>query len=141
MKKLLIASMSVAVIALGGCSHTVETGNTALATETYESLSSSIVKGKTTKQELLQRFGQPTNRSNNPIDGSEIWSWIYSGSMSKSDGRAFIPVVGGFFAGNAKGSTKHIMLGVTFEDDVVSSVNIQDTNSGSNWNRSTSANK
>lgn len=129
MKKILIASMSVALIALGGCVHTMEHGNSALANESYETLTNSVVKGKTTKAELLERFGTPTSRSNSPIDGSEVWTWQYMGTSVRQDGRVFIPVVGGFIGANSQTENRHVILTVTFKGDVVSQVTVNESGS------------
>jgi len=55
-----------------------------------------IHKGKTTKVQLVQKFGQPT-QDNVGSNGKETLVWYYS--KSTADPKSFIPIVG-FFVGN-----------------------------------------
>lgn len=57
-------------LTLAGCS---SVGNQSLKNETQESVKTKIVKGKTTKQDVLASFGEPDSRS--LIDGEEQWSY------------------------------------------------------------------
>lgn len=56
-----------------------------------------IQKGITTKQDLVEMFGQPQAK-NKQKDGVEKWSYVYS--EAKVKGATFIPIVG-LFAGGA----------------------------------------
>lgn len=100
MKNLIV--ISLVVLALSGCS---STGNQALKNETQESVKAKIVKGTTTKQEILTRFGEPDSRS--LTDGEEQWSYVMYNSQSKAT--SFIPVIG-LLAGGANTQTSSLTI-------------------------------
>ncbi|EKM6057067.1 outer membrane protein assembly factor BamE [Salmonella enterica] len=81
--------------------------------ETQESVKTKIVKGKTTKQDVLASFGKPDSRS--LIDGEEQWSYTMYNNQSKAT--SFIPVAG-LLAGGADSQTKS--LTVSFKGEKVS---------------------
>lgn len=58
-----------------------------------------IVKGKTTKADILRTFGQPESMTRNPQDGSEMLSYNYIKSTSTVKPQSYIPVVGMFAGG------------------------------------------
>jgi len=69
------------VVGLAGCAATRSAGNEKIAHLTYEEVSQRIVKGKTTKQEVLDWLGSPTEtmvlRSPNE-EVSEVWVYAYA---------------------------------------------------------------
>ncbi|MDO4894935.1 MULTISPECIES: hypothetical protein [Moraxella] len=74
----------VAVLATGCAT----SGNVAIKDQTQQSIDSVIVKSKTTKQEVLNRFGAADSVSFTD-SGNEIWT--YRHSRSKPMARNFIP--------------------------------------------------
>ena len=109
MKKIIIAGF--VFLALAGCS---SVGNQSLKYETQESVKSKIVKGKTTKGDVLASFGEPDSRS--LIDGEEQWSYTMYNSQSKAT--SFIPVIG-LLAGGA--DTQSSSLTIMFKGEKVDS--------------------
>nr|WP_253906992.1 outer membrane protein assembly factor BamE [Brenneria sp. hezel4-2-4] len=109
MKKIIISVF--VFLSLVSCS---SVGNQSLKNETQESVKTKIIKGKTTKQDVLASFGEPDSRS--LIDGEEQWSYTMYNSQSKAT--SFIPVVG-LLAGGANTQTKS--LTVMFKGEKVSS--------------------
>lgn len=81
--KLLIITPLLLVLA--GC---VSTGNLALKEENTTTLQQKIVKGQTTKAEVITMFGEPQSRS---IDNTGIETWIYSYGQSRPDAMNFVP--------------------------------------------------
>ncbi|EHA6622781.1 hypothetical protein JMB75_004475, partial [Salmonella enterica] len=77
MKKIIIVGF--VFLTLAGCS---SVGNQSLKNETQESVKTKIVKGKTTKQDVLASFGEPDSRS--LIDGEEQWLYTMYNSQSKA---------------------------------------------------------
>ncbi|MCL1825058.1 MAG: hypothetical protein FWG26_03815 [Betaproteobacteria bacterium] len=77
---LLIMSLSL-IVGLTGCAATRSAGNEKIAHLTYEEVGQRIVKGKTTKQEVLDWLGSPTEtavlRSTNEEE-SEMWVYAYA---------------------------------------------------------------
>lgn len=67
---------------------------------------SDIKKGETTKDQLIQMFGQPAQRGMNS-EGGTTMVWMYTEATIK--GATFVPIVG-LFAGGA--DTKNKMLTV-----------------------------
>ncbi len=71
-----------------------------------------IVKGKTTKGEILRTFGQPASMTRNPQDGSEMLSYNYIKSNATVKPQSYIPVVG-MFVGGVDGTATAQALTVT----------------------------
>lgn len=103
---LLAASFSILV----GC---VNSGNQTLKNETQESVKSKLVKGKTTKDDVLTQFGEPYSRSTQD-DGNEVWSYVMHNSQMNAT--SFIPVVG-LFTGGSDNQSK--TLQITFKNNTV----------------------
>lgn len=88
--KPLIAAALALSIGLTGCA----TGNTSLSTESRGTLQQKLVKGKTTKSDVVSNFGEPSERGSE--GGKEYWAYQFAQSSAKS----FIP-----FATLATGSS------------------------------------
>ena len=88
-------------------------GNQALKNETQESLRSALIKGKTTKQDVLNRFGEPHSRT---TEDSDEELWVYSMLNSQMSATTFIPVVGMLTGGQSQQTRT---LQVTFKGNVV----------------------
>lgn len=83
-----------------GCAASVS-GNKVLAQETLTSLEQFFVKGKTTQEEVVAKFGQPDGTS--LFDGKHVWTYTYTKVANSSPGYllGFAPVPGSALAGGA----------------------------------------
>ena len=85
-----------------GC---VTSGNVAMKEQTQQSIDSAIQKGKTTKQEVTQKFGSADAVSFTD-SGNEVWT--YRHSKSKPMARNFIPY--NFFSLGDNTKTKELVI-------------------------------
>ncbi len=106
MKKIAI-SLFFCAAALAGCA---STGNQALASADQASIDQHLIKGKTTKADVLAYLGPANTVSTTSGLGGETWVYVYASSQAK--GATFIPVVG-LFAGGATGNSK--VLSISFD--------------------------
>ncbi len=92
------------VVFCAACGATVS-GNKILANETAKSLQQFLVKGKTTQQEVVAKFGKPDGSS--LFDGKEVWTYTYTHVANASPGYlvGFAPVIGSGLVGGAIPST------------------------------------
>jgi outer membrane protein assembly factor BamE (lipoprotein component of BamABCDE complex) len=104
--KTLLVSAFV-VVAMAGCA---SQGVQQLKEENATTVSSKIIKGTSTKEEVRQAFGDPTETSFTD-NGNELWRYKYSHSTSKAQN--FIPVIN-LFASGADVDKKEL---VVFFDD------------------------
>jgi outer membrane protein assembly factor BamE (lipoprotein component of BamABCDE complex) len=102
MKKLAVA-IAVAVITLAGCAGT---GNDSLRSETEATVSTKIVEGKTTKDEVRSMFGSPM-KTEFTDGGLEVWH--YELTKLHSDAVNFIPVIN-LFGSSASGQKKELVV-------------------------------
>lgn len=102
MKKAGIVVALVSVL-LGGCA---AVGNEKLRTETEASVSTRIVEGKTTKQEVKAMFGSPA-KATFTDGGLEVWNFEFE-KMS-ADVVNYIPVVN-LFGSSASGKKKQLVV-------------------------------
>lgn len=51
----------ITFLLIGGCASTA--GNQSIKNETQQSIASKIIKARTTKQDILQQFGEPTRKT------------------------------------------------------------------------------
>ncbi|WP_323636977.1 hypothetical protein [Pectobacterium polaris] len=109
MKKIIIAAL--VSLSLVGCS---SSGNQSLKNETHESVKTKLVKGKTTKQDVLASFGEPDNHM--VKDGEDRWFYTMYNNQMKAT--SFIPIVGMFTGGN---DMQLKSLFITFKGEKVSS--------------------
>lgn len=110
MKKIIIAVL--VSLSLVGCS---STGNQSLKNENQESVKTKLVKGKTTKQDVLSAFGEPDNRM--VADGEDRWFYTMYNSQMKAT--SFIPIVGVLLTGGHDMQMKSLFI--TFKGETVSS--------------------
>jgi outer membrane protein assembly factor BamE (lipoprotein component of BamABCDE complex) len=76
MKKLLLFTILIlSSVYLSGCASTQ--GNAKLATINSTMLSKKIVKFKTTKQQILNMYGEPMTKTTNS-EGDSKWTYIYN---------------------------------------------------------------
>jgi hypothetical protein len=66
-------TLLITFLFIGGCASTA--GNQSIKNETQQSMASKIIKGRTTKQDILQQFGEPTRKT--AVDSNEDM-WFYS---------------------------------------------------------------
>ena len=104
--KTLLVSAFV-VVAMAGCA---SQGVQQLKEENATTVSSKIIKGTSTKEEVRQAFGDPTETSFTD-NGNELWRYKYSHSTSKAQN--FTPVIN-LFASGADVDKKEL---VVFFDD------------------------
>jgi outer membrane protein assembly factor BamE (lipoprotein component of BamABCDE complex) len=88
-----LVSVATATLVLPGC-------GTTSGVKVEASDLSFITKGKTTKAQLVEHLGEPTQRTTNS-KGDDIYSWSYS--KSTIDAKSFIPFAGFVLGG---GTTK-----------------------------------
>ena len=97
----LVAPLFCALL-MTGC---VTSGNVAMKEQTQQSIDSAIQKGKTTKQEVIQKFGSADAVSFTD-SGNEVWT--YRHSKSKPMARNFIPY--NFFSLGDNTKTKELVI-------------------------------
>ncbi|UMO86325.1 hypothetical protein HP572_13070 [Pectobacterium sp. PL64] len=110
MKRIIIAAF--VSLSLSGC---LSSGSQSLKNENQESVKTKLVKGKTTKQDVLASFGEPDNRM--VIDGED--RWVYSMYNNQMKATSFIPIVGGLLTGGHDMQMKSLFI--TFKSEKVSS--------------------
>ena len=115
-----VAGALLTVIVLSGCSSTA--GNQSIKNETQQSIASKIFKGRTTKQDILQQFGEPTRKTT--VDTNEDM-WFYSIMNSNMSATSYIPIVGIFSNGT---DMKSKALTVTFQGDKVENWSFSESN-------------
>jgi outer membrane protein assembly factor BamE (lipoprotein component of BamABCDE complex) len=93
----------LALFVLGACA---SAGNMVIKDETEQSVSSKIVEGKTTKQEIVATYGQPSQTTFTD-GGNEIWTYKYAYAIAT--GASYIPIIG-IFAGGANVHSKTLMI-------------------------------
>jgi outer membrane protein assembly factor BamE (lipoprotein component of BamABCDE complex) len=99
--------LSLAAIAFQGCA------SSSYGPKLDQATADTIIRGKTTRAELIAKFGQPAMSTSGP-GGVEYMAWNYSDiNISASN---FIPVVGTFVG---KRETKSGNLRVTLNKDKV----------------------
>ncbi|QQA74594.1 hypothetical protein [Pectobacterium parmentieri] len=109
MKKIIIVAF--VSLTLSGC---YSFGNQTLKNVTQEDVKAKIVKGKTTKPEVLTAFGEPDKR----IASDDEEKWSYSMHNYRSKPTSYIPLVG-VLIGGTDIEEKSILI--TFKDEKVSS--------------------
>ncbi|MEI7341434.1 hypothetical protein WCT87_08090 [Pectobacterium brasiliense] len=109
MKKIITAAL--VSFALSGC---YSFGNQTLKNVTQEDVKAKIVKGKTTKSEVLTAFGEPDKR----IASDDEEKWSYSMHNYRSKPTSYIPLVG-VLIGGTDIEEKSILI--TFKGEKVSS--------------------
>ena len=93
----------LAVFVLGACA---SAGNMAIKEENENSVSSRIVEGKSTKQEVVAAYGQPSS-STFTDGGNEIWTYSYAHAYAT--GASYIPIIG-IFAGGTNIQSKTLVI-------------------------------
>jgi outer membrane protein assembly factor BamE (lipoprotein component of BamABCDE complex) len=103
-KRAALGAVTAAVIAmpalLAGCA----IGNSALDNETQETLEQKLIRGKTTKDQIISQLGQPGQRGAS-ASGQEYW--VYS--LGKIGGKVFIPFAP-LITGSNGGGTKTLTI-------------------------------
>ena len=115
-----VAVALLTIIVLSGCASTA--GNQSIKNETQQSIASKIMKGRTTKQDILQQYGEPTRKTT--VDTNEDM-WFYSIMNSNMSAMSYIPIVGLFSNGT---DMKSKALTVTFQGDKVESWSFSESN-------------
>ena len=104
MKKLLISALAgVAIVSMTGCA---STGNEKLRVESEGTVSTKIIEGKTTKNEVRELFGSPLKTSFTD-GGLEIWNYEFSNVSLDAVG--YIPIVN-LFGSTASGKKKELVV-------------------------------
>ncbi|MFJ5398379.1 hypothetical protein [Pectobacterium sp. CHL-2024] len=109
MKKIITAAL--VSFALSGC---YSFGNQTLKNVTQEDVKNKIVKGKTTKSEVLTAFGEPDKR----IASDDEEKWSYSMHNYRSKPTSYIPLVGVLIGGT---DIEEKSIFITFKGEKVSS--------------------
>ncbi|CAB3802317.1 hypothetical protein [Pararobbsia alpina] len=100
MKKIAVFAM---VLVLAGCAGV---GNESLRSESEATVSTKIVEGKTTKDQVKELFGSPT-KTEFTDGGLEIWRYEFS--KVSADAVDFIPIVN-LFGSSASGKKKELVV-------------------------------
>lgn len=82
-------TLTTALIFLSGC---YSGGNSALDKADETSIATTLIKGVTTKQEVVSAYGSPMSKS--PTADGE--TWLYQYTKGRAKGTAFIPGAGLF---------------------------------------------
>ena len=101
---LLILALTISAATLSGCAAGI--GNGRIANESNNTISRKIVKGKTTKSQIKQMFGDPEKISFNS-KGDSMWTYEYQHDHDTV--AAYIPVVN-WFAKDVKGHKKMLVI-------------------------------
>lgn len=108
-----LAFVAVLTLVLSGCqtmddSFLNKIGASQVEKESGDTISSKLVKGKTTKDEVSKMFGKPQSRSTSD-DGKE--SWVYSDMNFNTNLATYIPIpfVSSIFGGT-KAQSKSLMI-------------------------------
>lgn len=115
-----VAGALLTLIVLSGCASTA--GNQSIKNETQQSIASKIFKGRTTKQDILQQFGEPTRKTT--VDTNEDM-WFYSIMNSNMSATSYIPIIGLFSNGTDMNSKN---LTITFTGDKVENWTFSESN-------------
>lgn len=118
LKNVVIFSLIVCV--LSSCASTA--GNQSIKNETQKSITSKIIKGKTTEAEILVMFGEPTTKTS--LESNEE-RWLYSLVNSKMTAATYIPIVGLFSNGT---DMKTKSLNILFENGKVATWSLSEGN-------------
>lgn len=81
---LMTVLVAPAMVSMGGCAM----GNTSIANENLNTLNRKLIPGKTTKAQVLQEFGEPSEKSF--VAGRESWRY----RMVDTQFRTYVPFVG-----------------------------------------------
>jgi outer membrane protein assembly factor BamE (lipoprotein component of BamABCDE complex) len=100
MKKLGVVAMA---LVLAGCAGV---GNDSLRTESEATVSTKIVEGQTTKDQIRTMFGSPA-RTDFTEDGQEIWRYEFT--KVSGDAVNYLPVVN-LFGSSASGTKKELVV-------------------------------
>ena len=103
-----ILALLVSATILSGCASTA--GNQSIKDETSQTLSIKLIKGRTTKTDVLSQFGEHTSKN---IDSNEE-IWLYSSVNSKMSAMTYIPILGIFSNGT---NMKTKSLTITFRNE------------------------
>jgi outer membrane protein assembly factor BamE (lipoprotein component of BamABCDE complex) len=104
MKKLAVAlAVAACVVTLSGCAGT---GNDSLRTESESTVSTKIVEGKTTKDQVRELFGSPMKTE---FSDAGLETWHYEFSKLHGDAVSYIPVVN-LFGTSASGEKKELVV-------------------------------
>lgn len=115
-----VAGALLIIIVLSGCASTA--GNQSIKNETQQSIASKILKGRTTKQDILQQFGEPTLKT---TIGTDEDMWSYSIMNSDMSAMSYIPIVGLFSNGT---DMKSKNMTITFAGDKVENWSFSESN-------------
>lgn len=99
MKSRTILVLMLCGVIFSGCT---SLGNTELTKETPQTISLKLIKGKTTKDNVLAMWSEPTSRGIS-TDGYEEWTYQYQ----KISPLKMVPIIG-MMAGDVKGGALDI---------------------------------
>ncbi|MFC7513874.1 hypothetical protein ACFQUU_02530 [Herbaspirillum sp. GCM10030257] len=103
MKQSFVLISAVATIFLTGCA---SVGNETLRAESEQTVTTKIVEGKTTKNEIRTMFGSPMKTSFTD-GGLEIWNYEFSNVSA--DAISYVPIIN-MFGGSASGKKKELVV-------------------------------
>jgi len=98
-----LAAVLTAALSVSACA---SAGNQVLKTANADSVSRSIVDGRSTKSDVQAAFGDPNDTSFTD-GGNEIWKYVYA--YATPTPVTFVPIVGAF-AGGANVDKKSLVI-------------------------------
>lgn len=124
-----MVGLLVAVMGLAGCAGSSTYGSGEFSSTDVDR----IVKGQTTKAEVIRTFGQPASMTRNPHDGSEMLSYSFIKSTASQRPESYIPVVGAFVGGIDGTATGQVLTITLNERGVVKDYNYSETRSTTDY--------
>ncbi|MDO4251169.1 MAG: hypothetical protein Q4C68_06635 [Moraxella sp.] len=114
MKNTFIVAIATSILFLGGCqsmddSFLNKIDASQVEKESGDSISSKVIKGKTTKDEIITMFGKPQTKSTYD-DGREAWTYSDMNFNTKLITYLPIPVVSSIFGGTTYQSKSLIIF-------------------------------
>ena len=114
MKRILLPCVILASVLSTGCA------STSVGTDVGGSnkIQAELVKGKTTKAEVISLYGKPQTQMTNS-DGTETYIYSFMKNDVSVNAATYIPIVG-LFAGGSEVQMNTSSLSITFTDSVIS---------------------
>jgi outer membrane protein assembly factor BamE (lipoprotein component of BamABCDE complex) len=103
MYKIIIALLTVLIFSVAGCS---SYGNQDLKKENQATLQTKLIKNKTTKNDVIKEFGQPSSTTTSG-QGEDIY--LYDMNNAKMSVINVIPIIG-MLAGNTKTESRTLSI-------------------------------
>ena len=117
-KRLKTWYVAVIIVSLSGCVVPGKSGIDKTGQELNDLYVKSIIRGKTTRDDVIKMFGQPPIL-NSAGGGNETWAYNYLEIKKSQNTMTYVPVLG-FFGGEANAISNSKALTIQFTGCVVS---------------------